>query len=384
MVGLIEQACGREAMIEFHPLQPGDVADTLRRYRRDPGRSRLPPDDADRRGHSQIRRMVPALSQRLTMAGDAQRKVAVIAANASWNLVNFRLDLIRALQAEGYRVVALAPEDDYSPRLAELGVEYQPIAMQSSGISPFADLLLLAPLSSGSCARSGRTCSSALRSNPTFTARWRRVLSGCSVINNVSGLGTAFIKKGLLTRIVTALYKLALRSSSTVFFQNRRIWTCSFEGGLVRPDQARLVPGSGIDLARFEPAKQARHPAGDEFRFLLIARLLWDKGIQEYVDAARTIKAIEPKVRCQILGFVDVDNRTAVPRATLDGWVAEGWIDYLGATDDVRPFIEAGRLHCPAVLSRRACRARCSRLRRWASRSLQPTCPASATRSTMG
>ena len=71
MVGLIEQACGREAIIEYQPLQPGDVADTLRRHRRDPGRPRLPSDDADRRGHSQIRRLVPALSQRLTMAGEA-------------------------------------------------------------------------------------------------------------------------------------------------------------------------------------------------------------------------------------------------------------------------------------------------------------------------
>jgi glycosyltransferase involved in cell wall biosynthesis len=162
---------------------------------------------------------------------------------------------------------------------------------------------------------------------------------GIKVINNVSGLGTAFIKQGLLTRIVTALYRLALRRSSTVFFQNREDLDLFVDGKMVRPDQARLVPGSGIDLARFQPAQSA--PAAPaEFRFLLIARLLWDKGVQEYVDAARTIKAIEPKVRCQVLGFVDVDNRTAVPRPTLERWVAEGWIDYLGATNDVRTFIE--------------------------------------------
>jgi glycosyltransferase involved in cell wall biosynthesis len=68
--------------------------------------------------------------------------------------------------------------------------------------------------------------------------------------------------------------------------------------------------------------------------------LLWDKGVREYVEAARILKAIEPTIRCQILGFVDVDNRTAVPRASLEQWVAEGVIDYLGPTDDVRPFID--------------------------------------------
>jgi len=272
------------------------------------------------------------------MPGNAHRKVAVISANACWNLVNFRVELIRAMQAEGYRVIAVASEDEYSPRLGELGIEYQPIDMESSGVSPTEDLLLL-----------GRYFRMLRRLRPdvflSFTIKPNiygslaaRVL-GIKVINNVSGLGTAFIKQGLLTRIVTVLYKLALRRSSTVFFQNRDDLNLFVDGKMVRPDQARLVPGSGIDLARFQPAPSAP-AAPDEFRFLLIARLLWDKGMQEYVDAARTIKAIEPKVRCQVLGFVDVDNRTAVPRPTLERWVTEGWIDYLGATEDVRPFIE--------------------------------------------
>jgi glycosyltransferase involved in cell wall biosynthesis len=108
---------------------------------------------------------------------------------------------------------------------------------------------------------------------------------------------------------------------------------------MIRAGQARLIPGSGIDLARF-PLAKARSETPEEFHFLLIARLLWDKGVQEYVDAARTIRAIEPRIRCQILGFVDVDNRTAVPGAMIERWAAEGWIDYLGATDDVRPYIE--------------------------------------------
>jgi glycosyltransferase involved in cell wall biosynthesis len=169
----------------------------------------------------------------------------------------------------------------------------------------------------------------------SLAAHWLQI----KVINNVSGLGTAFIKKGPLTWIARALYSLALRRSSTVFFQNREDLDLFVKGRIVRPDQASLIPGSGIDLAQFQPAR-ATTGAAEEFRFLLIARLLWDKGVREFVDAARTIKAIEPKVRCQILGFIDVDNRTAVPREELDRWAAQSWIEYLGATDDVRPFIE--------------------------------------------
>jgi len=271
------------------------------------------------------------------MAGDPL-PIAVIATNSSWNLVNFRIGLMRAVEAAGYRVIALAPEDGHTSKLTALGVEFQSIEMKSSSISPVGDLLLL-----------GRYFRALRKIRPDvflgFTIKPNIYGSlvahalGVKVINNVSGLGTAFIKKGLLTRVAAALYKLALRRSSTVFFQNREDMDLFVREKIVRRDQARLVPGSGIDLAHFKPSTSVM-ASGEELRFLLIARLLWDKGIQEFVDAARSIKAIEPRVRCQILGFVDVDNRTAVPKAALDAWVKEGWIDYLGATGDVRPFIE--------------------------------------------
>ena len=272
------------------------------------------------------------------MAGEAIRKVAVISANASWNLVNFRIGLIRALQADGYRVIALAPEDEYSLRLADLGIEYRPIAMNSSGVSPVEDLLLL-----GRYFRVLRKIRPdvflGFTIKPNIYGSLAAQLLGIKVINNVSGLGTAFIKKGLLTRIVRGLYRLALRRSSTVFFQNRDDLNLFVESNFIRSDQARLLPGSGIDLDHFQAGTPMPESTG-EVRFLLISRLLWDKGVQEFVDASRTLKTVEPKIRCQILGFVDVDNRTAVPRVALDGWVTQGWVDYFGATDDVRPFIK--------------------------------------------
>lgn len=272
------------------------------------------------------------------MAGEAQRNIVVVAANSSWNLVNFRLDLIRALQDKGYRVVALAPQDDHTRRLIGLGIEFQPITMKSSGISPFADLLLLARYFK-LLRKIGAGVFLGFTIKPNIYGSLAARALGLRVINNISGLGTAFIQKGLLTQIVTILYRLALRGSSTVFFQNREDLGLFVREKMVRSDQARLIPGSGVDLARFKPADlPSAHR--EECRFLLIARLLWDKGVQEYVDAARTIKTVEPNVRCQILGFVDVDNRTAVPRTTLEAWVKEGWIDYLGRADDVRPMIE--------------------------------------------
>jgi glycosyltransferase involved in cell wall biosynthesis len=94
-----------------------------------------------------------------------------------------------------------------------------------------------------------------------------------------------------------------------------------------------------VDLEWFRPA--ARLPKDEEFTFLLIARLLWDKGVKEYVEAARRVRASFPSARFQLLGFLDVENRTAVPRAQVEAWVEEGLVEFLGAADDVRPFIAA-------------------------------------------
>jgi glycosyltransferase involved in cell wall biosynthesis len=163
---------------------------------------------------------------------------------------------------------------------------------------------------------------------------------GIPVINNVSGLGTAFIRQGLLTRIVSGLYRLAFRRSARVFFQNPEDQDLFVSAGIVPPEKTALLPGSGIDLARFAPVAP-RERGERPFTFLLVARLLWDKGVGEYAEAARLVRARHPAARFQLLGFLDVANRTAVPRADVERWVAEGIIDYLGHAEDVRPLLAA-------------------------------------------
>lgn len=267
------------------------------------------------------------------------RRTAVISINASWNIVNFRRGLIAALQREGFRVVALAPPDDYSGRLADLRVIYVPIEMDKQGISPARDLRLLLRYRKA-LKEIGPDIYLGYTAKPNIYGSLAAQALGIPVINNVAGLGTAFIKQGLLTRIVSTLYKAAFRRSATIFFQNREDMEMFVGAGLVRAAQARLLPGSGIDLEAFRPDTAGGSRDG-LFRFLLIARLLWDKGVREYVEAARLIRAEAPHARFQMLGFLDVANRTAVPRSDVEAWVAEGLIDYLGTADDVRPAIAA-------------------------------------------
>ena len=268
-------------------------------------------------------------------------KTILISINASWNIVNFSQGLIRGLQAAGWRVVALAPPDEHSGRFASLGVEYHPIDIDKKGVSPLRDLGLL-----GRYYRALKALKPDVflgyTAKPNVYGSMAAHALGIPVINNVSGLGTAFIRQGLLTRIVSALYRTAFRRSATVFFQNEEDRDLFVDKRLVAAEKAKLLPGSGIDLDRFSPAP-ARQDGGDKeaFAFLLIARLLWDKGVREYVEAARIVRAEAPEARFRLLGFLDVENRTAVSRAEVEAWVGEGLIDYLGASDDVRPAIAA-------------------------------------------
>jgi glycosyltransferase involved in cell wall biosynthesis len=274
------------------------------------------------------------------LLGEAGRsalvRTVVISINASWNIYNFRRGLIRALQEAGYRVVALSPADAHAPRLAELGVEHVAIAVDSSGVSPLRDLALLLRYRRA-LRRIGADAFLGYTAKPNVYGSLAARSLGIPVVSNVSGLGTAFIRQGLLTRIVKSLYRLAFRGSATVFFQNPEDRDLFVEERIVAPHKAALLPGSGIDLSRFAPQEK---PPGD-FAFLLVARLLWDKGVGEYVEAARSLRATHPELRFRLLGFLDAANRTAVLRAEVERWVAEGVVDYLGAADDVRPFIAA-------------------------------------------
>ncbi|HEX4738074.1 MAG TPA: glycosyltransferase family 4 protein [Allosphingosinicella sp.] len=267
-------------------------------------------------------------------------RTVVISINASWNILNFRLAIVRSLQEAGWRVVALAPEDKTSEKLVALGVGYEPIVMDKKGISPLQDLLLLFRYWKA-LGRIRPEVALFYTAKPNIYGSLAAHLRGIKVINNVSGLGTAFIKKGLLTRIVSLLYRIAFGRSSTVFFQNSEDRDLFVAEGIVKLAKTRLLPGSGVDLDRFAPPAAPGGRRREGFVFLLIGRILRDKGVYEYVEAARLVRLSHPEAEFRLLGFLDAENRTAIPREEVQRWIDEGLVTYLGEAEDVRPFIAA-------------------------------------------
>lgn len=261
----------------------------------------------------------------------------VLTVNAAWNILNFRLPVVRAFLAQGHRITILAPPDpDSAAKLTDLGCAFVPLSMDVKGLSPARD---------GKLVLEYRRHFKALRPDVVFSYTIKNNLFGALAaksmsipfVPNVTGLGTAFLSGGLLETVAETLYKLCFRNLPLIFIQNRDDRALFLDRGLVREDQVCLLPGSGIDLTAF-PA--APYPPDDApVSFLMIARLIRDKGVVEYAEAARQVKAARPDTQIRLLGPLGAENRGAIDPAIVDGWVQDGIVDYLGATDDVRPFI---------------------------------------------
>jgi glycosyltransferase involved in cell wall biosynthesis len=163
---------------------------------------------------------------------------------------------------------------------------------------------------------------------------------GVPFINNVAGLGSTFISGGWLKRVVETLYKIALRNSTKVFFQNKDDLELFLEKKIINSKIADVLPGSGINLNYFSSVKtDIRATENSSFKFLLIARMLKDKGIIEYVQAAQILKESGFNAEFCLLGFLDVQNPNAISTEQMNEWVKDGFVNYLGSSDDVREHI---------------------------------------------
>ncbi|PSR55813.1 glycosyltransferase family 1 protein [Adhaeribacter arboris] len=262
-------------------------------------------------------------------------RIAIVI-NTSWNIYNFRMSLVQALLQERHEVVAIAPPDAYSNYLIAAGCRYVPIQMENKGTSPLQDTLLVKRFYS-IYKKVQPDIILQYTIKPNIYGTLAAKLAGIPTINNVSGLGTVFIVRNLVSKVALGLYRLAFRFPVKVFFQNHDDQALFVHYKLVKLCLTDVLPGSGIDTKKFVPAPVfSRNPA---FTFLMIARVLYEKGVVEYVEASRIIKQKYPHVRCQLLGGLDEAGNIGIKKTTFMAWVTEGVMEYLGTTDDVAAVI---------------------------------------------
>lgn len=274
-------------------------------------------------------------------------KLVVITANTSWYLFNFRNNLIKALLEAGYQVLAIAPQDDYSLRLTQLGdgVRFQDIKIDQGGTNPVRDFLTTVGFYRiYKRERPAVVLNFTPKNNIYSTLAASRF--GIPVINNIAGLGSVFIQEGTVARIARWLYRISQKHARHIFFQNEEDRDLFLQAEFVDPAKTERLPGSGVDLSRF---KLTPLPNDETIRFLLVARLLYEKGIEEYAMAAKALKVKYPHIECRLVGFLDMKNPSAIPRDVIEGWHGAGYINFRGATDKVEQ--EIAEIHCMVLPS---------------------------------
>ena len=262
-----------------------------------------------------------------------------IVLNTSWNIYNFRLGLIRALRENGYQVILIAPYDEYSEKLKKEGFIYHHININNKGINPLEDMRLIYDFYKlYQKIKPDILLSYTIKPNIYSSLAAKKL--NIPVINNITGLGTVFLNNNISSHIARWLYKLSINQNSVVF-QNKDDMNLFLDEKIVNQHSVTLIPGSGINIERFK-ASEIRPAKNKKMVFLLIARLIKDKGIEEYIEAIREIRDSKYSEQCsfKILGSLYLSNPTAISEETLNSWIEEELIEYLGHSDNVQNEID--------------------------------------------
>lgn len=265
----------------------------------------------------------------------------LLTANTTFNIANFRDGIVRRLLAEGHEVIVCAPRDDYVDEIEKMGCRYIPIEINKHNTSPLIEIHhFISILKVLRKIRPDLVFSFTIKNNIFFGLACR--LLQIKFAPNVTGLGLAFDIKGIRAYIIVLLYKFAFYKTQKVFFQNGSDLTTFCEKKIITRSRAHLLPGSGVNLTKFPFSKLP--DVRDGFRFLMVSRLLREKGIEIYAQAAELVRQHYPKTEFHLLGPFDTKSCNGISTVELDSWVRKRQIIYQGSARDVLPFLQ--NAHC--------------------------------------
>lgn len=262
-------------------------------------------------------------------------KTIVVCANTSWYIFNFRRSTIDMLVDSGWTVMTLAGDDEYANQLVSLGAKHHKVFLNSTGKNPVVDFFTLIHF----WWRYREKPTAVLNFTPkcNIYSCLAAYLRGIPSINNISGMGSGILSKGPVSFFLRRLYGIVSRVAAITYFQNsddRKYFLEEFDHPC---EKALLIPGSGVNLSQFEYAPLNK---GSKIRFGMFTRIIEEKGVKHFVEAARSLKQ-KYTVEFVIAGSVDHGRKNAISLEEVESWDREGVVRYLGMLTDVRPEIEA-------------------------------------------
>lgn len=273
------------------------------------------------------------------MKQDSCPKIAVISSHTS-SLFWFRMDMMKEFINLGYEVVALGQESEekWIDRFDESGIKYRQLFVERNGMNPLKDLKTLRHLTQILKEEQPDKIFCYQAKTIIYTclaAKKRKIIE---VYPLVAGLGSIFrantLKSKIVRLVMIAEYKIALKNSNHIMFQNNDDLSAFVDAKIVSRDKCSIINGSGVDTEKF-----AVMPLPQNTAFLMISRLIKDKGVMEYLDACKQIHERHPGVRCLLVGPFDT-NPSAVSSEELQPYIDCGAVEYVGEQEDVRPYIQ--------------------------------------------
>lgn len=263
-------------------------------------------------------------------------KKVVLSANTGWYLYNFRRNTIRQFIETGNKVFIVAPSDDYTSKLKELGCVCINLKISGRGMNPLKEAITLLSFIFVYYKIRPDLIFNFTPKNNIYSTLAAYFLPA-KVVNNIAGLGTAFIGKSMSEKFISFLYKISQRGADVIFFQNREDQKIFLDRKIATIEKSKIIPGSGVDLERFH------YTCRDEdgiVKFVLIARLIKEKGILEYAEAAAKLKEkYGQKVLFSLAGFVDERNPSAVSKDKINSWHQNSIVNFLGKTDQIEKIL---------------------------------------------
>lgn len=270
---------------------------------------------------------------------------ALLFANTGWYLYNFRLPLAKALHDKGWEIVLVSPYDDYCLKLVEEGFRWVQFPLSRKGLNPFMEIWTLISLIRLYLHERPEAAQHFTVKCILYGTLAAKISGVPRIINSVTGLGYIFLggslKKTLLRYFLRLVYKPILRNTE-VIFQNGDDLNLFLKSDWIVPTQAYLIPGSGVDMNKFTPAQE---PQGI-ITVLLASRMLWPKGVKEFIDAARILQTRNIRAQFVLVGDTDPGNPEAVPLQTLKDWEAEGIVKWWGWEDNMPSIYKKVHIVC--------------------------------------
>lgn len=272
------------------------------------------------------------------------KKKVVFVANTSWYLYNFRLALIKSIQKCDFKTIVIAPFDDEVKFFKSEGIECFDLPLNRKGLNPISNLLTFFRLLCVYYQTKPDYIYHFTIKPVIFGTLAARFVTKAKIINNITGLGFVFIGSSPTTlpvkRFVKLLYKLTLNHSYAITFQNIADKVYFIQNKLVDKQKVKIyvIQGSGVNLTKFR--RTAIRTEKHWIRYILVGRMLWDKGIGDYIEAIKMIKNNNKDAQFGLLGPIDTDNPASIDAPTISNWVERGYVNYYGGVKDVRPYLE--------------------------------------------